>query len=123
MAGIEASMTLGGVADDGTYRLARGLRQARSDTIGVVTYSSWRQPGCEARFPIAVCMSCPGVLNHDRGVADAPRYARNRPYSIRGSRRHPIRLPALRSAWWRSLLLLGYFTANLDRWDPKVTNG
>ena len=21
------------------------------------------------------------------------------------------------------LLLLGYFTANLDRWDPKVTNG
>jgi pimeloyl-ACP methyl ester carboxylesterase len=28
-------MTLGGVADGGTYLLARGLRQARSDTIGV----------------------------------------------------------------------------------------
>ena len=28
-------MTFGGVADGGTYLLARGLRQARSDTIGV----------------------------------------------------------------------------------------
>src|SRR5580704_10412108 len=35
MAGIEASMTLGGVAYGDTYLLARGLRQARSDTIGV----------------------------------------------------------------------------------------
>jgi hypothetical protein len=35
MAGIEASMTLGGVADGGTYIFAWGLRHARSDTIGV----------------------------------------------------------------------------------------
>jgi hypothetical protein len=45
----------------GTYFLARGLREAGSDTIGVMTNSSVRQPGCEARLSVAVCMPGPGV--------------------------------------------------------------
>jgi hypothetical protein len=38
MAGIEASMTFGGIADGGTSFFARGVRHSRSDTIGVMTY-------------------------------------------------------------------------------------
>jgi hypothetical protein len=45
-AGTEASMTLGGVADGGSGFARRHGRA--------------RQPGCEARFPVAICMSCPG---------------------------------------------------------------
>jgi hypothetical protein len=48
-------MTFVGVADGGTYLLARGLRQAWLDTIGLMTSSSRRQPGCEARFRLC-CM-------------------------------------------------------------------
>jgi hypothetical protein len=49
-------MTLGGGADGGSGF----ARQTWSDTIGVMTYLSRGQLGCEARFPVAVRMSCPG---------------------------------------------------------------
>jgi len=64
------------------------------------------------------------VLNHTQGATDVPRYARNQPYSI--SRKPAASDFAYRRFGRRGgtpLLLLGYFTANLDRWDPKVTNG
>ena len=34
-----------------------------------------------------------------------------------------VRVPAFRSPWGPSLLFLNYFAANMDDWDPKVTNG
>jgi len=53
-----------------------------------------------------------------RGEADVQCYARNRP-----GRRRRVRVPAFRSPWGPSLLFLNYFAANMDDWDPKVTNG
>src|ERR1700722_17129370 len=110
MAGIEASMTLGGVADGSTYPLARALRQARSETIGVNDVLVPAPAGLRRTLPDrCLHVSCPGALNNDRRIADAPRYARNCPYSIDGNRRHPVRPPALRSAWWHSLATTGLF--------------
>jgi hypothetical protein len=96
MAGIEALMTLGGIADGGTHslssRTARGtIAYHQGEDIFVLTPT-----GLRGTLPIVVCVSCPGVLNHNQGAADASRSARNRPDSIRERRRHTIRLPDAR---------------------------
>ena len=126
MAGIEASTTLGGIVDGVTYYFAGGLRQARSDTIGVMTHSSRRQPGCGARFPIAVCMSCPGVLKPYSGEQQMPQDTHETAPTQSCGKPAASDLYAYRRFGRRGgtpSLPPGYFTANLDRWDPKVTNG
>jgi len=58
-----------------------------------------------------------GVLNHTQGVTDAQ--IRTKPptqFAEAGCIRFAT---ALRPACGTPLLLLGYFTANLDKWDPR----